>query len=91
MDTSGVEFGDKHIAAARGGDITGPKVHRPGEVSSGVDVAGTIHRHIPAGVGTGAPERGRTPIAVAASSGIPRPNRRPPPNHNQQHQKAGSN
>ena len=87
-----VEFGDKHIrAAGDGGDVAGPKVHRPGELSGGVHVAGTIHRHRLRTVVAGAAEGGRTPVAVAASSGIPRPNRRPPTNHNHQRQKTGRN
>ncbi len=58
MGTRRVEFGDKHIGDARGSDVAGPKVHRPGELSGGVHVAGTIHRHRLRTVGAGAAEGG---------------------------------
>ena len=58
MGPRGVEFGDKHVIGTRGGDVARPKVHRPGEPSGDVDVAGTINRHPVATVGAGAAEGG---------------------------------
>ena len=85
MDPRGVEFGDKHIDVARGGDNAGPKINCPAESSSGVHVAGTIHRHTPVGtVAKGAAERDRPIIRVVSSSRVPRRSRRLPP-HNRQH------
>ena len=92
MDPRGVEFGDKHIDVACGGDVAGPKINCPAESSSGVHVAGTIHRHPPVGtVATGAAEGGRTPIRITTGTSTPRLNRRPPPNHNNQRQHTGRN
>ena len=58
MSTSSVEFGDKPVVAAGGGDVSGPKVHRAVEDAGDMDVAGTIHRHPIANVGAGAAEGG---------------------------------
>ena len=92
MDPRGVEFGDKHIEVACGGDVAGPKINCPAESSSGVHVAGTIHRHPPVGtVGIGAAEGGRTPIRITTSTGTPCPNRRPPTHNYHQRHKAGRN
>ena len=92
MGTRRIQFRTKRINAAGSGDVAGPKINCPAESSSGVHVAGTIHRHPPVGtVATGAAEGGRTPIRITTSTGTPCPNRRPPPNHNHQRHKAGRN
>ena len=84
MGASSVAFGNEHVVAAGGGDVAGPEVNCACEDAGGVHVAGTIHRHPVAIVGSSAAERDRPIIRVVPSSCIPRRSRRPPP-HNHQH------
>ncbi|MDG2024327.1 MAG: hypothetical protein P8J75_07695, partial [Actinomycetota bacterium] len=43
--TGTVELHHKTVGDAGGGDVAGPEINRAREVASGIDVAGTIHRH----------------------------------------------
>gem|GEM_PF-2883015 len=72
MGASSVAFGNEHVVAAGGGDVAGPEVNCACEDAGGVHVAGTIHRHPVAIVGSSAAERDRPIIRVVPSSCIPR-------------------
>ena len=71
MGTSSIEFGDKHVVDARGGDVPRPEINGVAEVAGDMDVAGTIHRHPIGGIAAGAAQRGR-PIVTARSVGVRR-------------------
>ena len=58
MDARRVEFGDKPVRLAVGGDVPGPEINGVSEVAGDVDVAGTIHGHPIADVGSGSAEGG---------------------------------
>ena len=85
MVTSSVEFGDKHVGAARGGNVPRPEINCAVEDAGGVHVAGTIHRHPTAVLGAGTTEGGGplmstssiefgdVRIAIARGGHVPRP------------------
>ena len=58
MGARRVEFGDKHISVAVGGNVPCPEINCVVEVAGDMDVAGTIDCHPIAGIGSGAAEGG---------------------------------